>query len=736
MADENVIEVACEELGLGSSLGGERAFATLDGESNLDALWWTEGRYGAGPLRLKFTFAGRALEPELTRFEPACQTTVFRSPEVTVEKRSFVDLAEGGGRTFRIAVTAVSSQARPSALGIAVSFWPAPTAGTGHRREPSERERARRFTCEKHGHGFRLAPLDDPGCQVDLVLPAEPVAWTWESGGELAATLELPLPPSGRAAWDLALGPGGSPGLPTPQALARTREAVEAACPLACHASEPELDGALRWAQVNAFRVRHRFPAGWGFTNDPPGDILVVRDAAWFVAGADWFDPEFSRRMLEVIMDHGVDGDGKAAEFLRMTQVPPGREDYGLKLNDDTPLLLWALGHHAEVTGSEKFAARAYPVAARLGEYLLGQRVSGLVSTRAQGTGVHGITGWRNIIPGYRLDGAVTEVNAEALGALEALCRLAALVGDGAGATRWRAAAKALRAAIREGLYDDASGRYLLARSPEGAPVAERTGDVVFPLVFGAAGPDETRSTLDDLERGPFWTERGIRTVPADDAAYDPAAGAGLVGGSWPNLTLWFAAASAAADPGWAMKALTAVTRVPMGDPPPGGGRVVPGQFPEWFHGRTLESRGMALSPWVGPTVVWALVEGIAGLAPDGVGLRVRHPLPLGHLALSGLRYRGRGRHLVLTPRRAIADVPVAAVPCEVFERGEVCPTLGPGWALRFYRGSEAVTVAGSAKGGRLEVAGGPAEETLELDLGPGELVERWGPVPDRRGPR
>ena len=48
----------------------------------------------------------------------------------------------------------------------------------------------------------------------------------------------------------------------------------------------------------------------------------------------------------------------------------------------------------------------------------------------AKGVDMYGISSWRNIIPYYTLDGAVTEINAEGVYALEAAAMLCAVVGD------------------------------------------------------------------------------------------------------------------------------------------------------------------------------------------------------------------------------------------------------------------------------------------------------------------
>jgi hypothetical protein len=37
-------------------------------------------------------------------------------------------------------------------------------------------------------------------------------------------------------------------------------------------------------------------------------------------------------------------------------------------------------------------------------------------------------------------------------------------------------------------------------------------------------------------------------------------------------------------------------------------------EFPEYFHGETGVNLGMRLSPWVAPSVIWAVMEGLLGL--------------------------------------------------------------------------------------------------------------------------
>ena len=38
------------------------------------------------------------------------------------------------------------------------------------------------------------------------------------------------------------------------------------------------------------------------------------------------------------------------------------------------------------------------------------------------------------------------------------------------------------------------------------------------------------------------------------------------------------------------------------------------GEYAEWFDGETDANGGMRLSPWVAPTFIWAVMEGLLGL--------------------------------------------------------------------------------------------------------------------------
>jgi hypothetical protein len=107
-------------------------------------------------------------------------------------------------------------------------------------------------------------------------------------------------------------------------------------------------------------------------------------------------------------------------------------------------------------------------------------------------------------------------------------------------------------------------------------------------------------------------TPVGIRTISTADAWYFPSYGFGLLGGIWPDLTLWYTVALA--RNGMVDEAVhflsIAYAAMEGGSPR----NTVPGEFAEWFDGGSLSNRGMYLSPWTGAKYLWAVAETVGGL--------------------------------------------------------------------------------------------------------------------------
>src|SRR6185312_10209186 len=177
-------------------------------------------------------------------------------------------------------------------------------------------------------------------------------------------------------------------------------------------------------------RVMALYPQGPAFTNEPGVSSNVVgRDVAWFVYGNDHFAPDFSRALLDTFARLQYE-DGKIPEYY---SALTGRvEDYSLNFNDDTPLFILAVNHHYRATGDEAWLRRIYPTVVKAARYIISQEDErGLVFCSAKDPrgNVWAIASWRNVIPQYSLNGAVTEINAECAAALRASAHLARDLG-------------------------------------------------------------------------------------------------------------------------------------------------------------------------------------------------------------------------------------------------------------------------------------------------------------------
>lgn len=400
---------------------------------------------------------------------------------------------------------------------------------------------------------------------------------------------------------------------------------------------DSEVNRGVLWAKANMLRVLLRTQTGWNFVNDPTrSNNSVARDTAWFAMGADYMMPKFARESLLYYIEH-LEPSGMAIEYYDVRDGTPA--DYRLNINDDTPLLILALWHHYNATGDRMFLERVYPNALKAARYILSQRnESGLVWCTATETSDWGIAGWRNVIEGYRLSGATTEVNSECFAAFQRIAQMAQVLGHGDDELEFREHARALREAINTHLFDKERNLYFMNIDVDGSIRTDVTGDLVFPVMFGVADQDTAAHIISKLSVAEFWTEAGIRTVPRTSPMYSPTQGYGLLGGIWSNVTFWFAMASARFNPEFMAYALSTAFKHYAQDPR--RNNTVPGQFSEWLHGETLANQGMMLSPWFPPHYIWAAIEGAGGLnlsfdepsvtprlAPDWKWLGVRNVL-------------------------------------------------------------------------------------------------------------
>jgi hypothetical protein len=378
------------------------------------------------------------------------------------------------------------------------------------------------------------------------------------------------------------------------------------------------------WAKANMLRVQTYAPTGWCFTNDPTrSNNSVGRDTAWMAFGADYVNHHFSRECLDAYF-RLQQPCGKIVEYYDVRNDES--DDYGLNVNDDTPLVVIALWHHFAATRNEAHLRKRYPNAVAAMDYMLSQRnEDGLIWCTSTREMEWGIVGWRNVIDNYRISGASTEVNSECYAALLSVAEMARVLGDSSACSKYLTEARALKDAINTHLVNPENDLYLLTIDVDGTKRTEVTADLVFPVLFGVAPPARAARIVAALSNDAFWTGAGIRTVPRDALSYGPVHGFGLLGGVWVAVTYWFAFAAAKYEPGVMADALSLAFRHFSIDPR--RNNTVPGQFAEWLHGEILTNQGMMLSPWDAPRYLWAAIEGAGGLHIVGTEPRIEPSL-------------------------------------------------------------------------------------------------------------
>ena len=690
-----------ERLWSGGSYGNIDCFARTDRLSNLDGFWhagtneWLCGRLD---LSVVLEANDKPLSASETSFCPGHQTTTLTGEGVRAEKTVFVPYNIGDDwrpatdedHASRITYNSQSKfytvlrlqATEPVTARIKCDIrWPA-TASLSQTKQPERHHIQRRVRQWMEGSTLwaQTVPFRVDRWDTALGNADEVRALLGPEGGPSQATFSEP----GRAQllYTVRLEPGEEATLPfvlvagskgmdylrdhlglVPawrDALADTITAYEGILDRALLLTpDPRINRGLQWAKANTVRVQHRYRQGLGFTNDPPQDIVVVRDCAWYGLGADWLTPDFTEAMYSLILRYGIHDGGKLTEYIHADTGQ--REDYALNINDDTPLFVIGTVHHYSVSRSSSFLHLVYPAVRQACEWMLAQRRDGLVWCTVEGADIWGNATWRNIIPGYKLAGAVTEINALCYSALCAAAELARAADEGADAAGWAEAAQELRAAINSQLTTDPEGMevpgteyrvpsgpdepgtrysvlgtqkdglYLLNRDVDGVN-ATRTADLVFTVLDmsgpGVADPARARRILDLLYSSPFYTPYGIHTVAHDEAEYHPNFGHGLMGGLWPNLTAWVAYAGRQLYPERLVEMMAAIYALCEMENPLAAGHLVPGEFPEWFDGDTLRSRGMAMSPWMPPTYLWLGFEGLAGVAPTPESLVIAPNMP------------------------------------------------------------------------------------------------------------
>lgn len=381
-----------------------------------------------------------------------------------------------------------------------------------------------------------------------------------------------------------------------------------------------------QWCKANMLRVLSNYPTGIAFTNNPGFSTNVVgRDAAWFAAGCDYMLPDASCELLQQFANRQEDCGLIIEYYNALTNEV---DDYGLNINDNTPLFIIASARHIEVTGHKTCKTSLYPSMLKAADYILAQIDDrGLVFCSANGIAERGIAGWRNIIENRAINGAVTEINSECYAALRAVARIARMQNDTENERKYDDAAAKLRDSINAHLKNPNNGMYYLNIDIHGNKITEVTADQLFPMIFGVSDAETSQKITLRLTSPDFMTAAGLRTESSLNPLYRPDTLVGLQGGVWPGVTWWYAMASVQSDPALLIESLKRSYMQYIKNP--ATYNTVPGQFSEWFDGESFVNRGMRLSPWEPPRYLWALIEGAIGLDVTEKHVKIQPKIPL-----------------------------------------------------------------------------------------------------------
>ncbi len=704
-------EYEVSKLRTGANYGNIELFSRADQYSNLAGLWCAEDdQFYCGRWVMRYSADEQLIPAERTAFRATHQTTTYHRDDLEVQQTYFVPL---GVPDLKVAFTLVRLR----------NFGELPTTITIHAhiqypwvmlpefsKLPDMTQKNKKFSSRQEDG---LIITETIGLPTEVRVLGTPLMQPQQATFDTrSADLHYQVQVEGRGEVEvpflLAISGNGVEEARASYERSKDYRAIFETTNATAEAiighsdvlvPDPIINRAIQWAKINMLREEKRYPNGYGFTNDPPQDILVVRDVAWFSIGSDYITPQFSRGMLELTQKYGVEETGELTEYLLACETPPTINNYGLNINDDTPLFIFAVHHHFALTGDIEFLKEMYETVKRAADWILAQRRAGLIWCTSEESNAWGIASWRNMIPEYQISGAVTEINAECYMALRLAGRCCEAMGNQELAQQYLDAALQLKDEINRQLVSEVTGLYVLNIDNSGNKHHLVTGDLIFPVLFGVADEHMRKNILNVLYSPEFWTDFGVRTVGRHEPEYDPEFAMRLQGGIWPNLTAWVAYGSRLDYPEKMVEAMHNIYRISEVPVPKDYKNVVPGTFPECLNGENFQSRGMAQSPWVAPTYLWLTIDGLLGVRPGIDILRIQPHLPetwqwcaVRNIPFWGSQFSYFVYSGVLYTDREV-DTPY---PQEVFERDITAWLECNTYVLGFQRGSEIVIFVGS----------------------------------------
>lgn len=616
-------EYEVQRIRKGQFLSNPYLFAILTRTSDVGGVWSPRVReFYCHSFELILYFGYKTLEPRKTTFSPFFQSTSFSEDFIFAEKTVFLPLSpEDYQKAVWIALRIENRGIVPATINI--------KSRVRYSEGPWRKERIRALdkrtvrSSDESGRTIKIlsSSLEFSSCDI----------------GEGCVELEYlcPLNPSAEISCGflLTFSDKGEERFPDPNdfhdVFIRSSKTMSSMLSnLSIIVPDRLLDLGIQWGKVGALRSRQIFLQGPGISSDPPGDMMNTRDLFWYVMGAYLLDPDFTKEaVLELSRIYQNFVDGPLPEAISASFDPPILNDYNLNINDNTPLFIIACHRIFELSRDMDFLKSVYPAVEKATRYIISQIFGGLVRCLAEGSNVWGIAGWRNFIPEFRRNGAVTEVNVECYRALLCASDMASIMGNDEFSRNTRKYAELLWNNVEEELINKGSDLPLTTVSLSGEADDEVTGDIALVAIFGECDRRRERIGARLCEQD-FWTEYGIRTVSESSPYFNPYGANGFLGGVNLSLSCWVLRILARYDPDRALRLARNICRIFSHPNPSTLGNLVPSQFPEWLDGEGFKCIGQTLSPRASSSLLWAILEGFFGFHMVGDEIAVDPSVP------------------------------------------------------------------------------------------------------------
>ena len=330
-------EYDVNKLWLGGSYGNIEIFTRTDARSNLGGLWYAgDDQFYIGRMVMRLAVEGERLEARTTTFMPVSQLTTYIGHDVEARKTFFVPYGELDRRRVYQVARLRNFQPRAQQVEITLTIQYPQFAFAEFSKLPDMTQKNKLVTSEaRDGLVVTTTQGREDEVRVLGAPNAELVAHRFD-----ARTAEL--------SYRVTLGPHEERDVPfivvisntgVDDAIARYRASAAEQPGAVLAATEeafgrivttsdiltpdPAITRAIKWSKINTIREQRHYPIGNSFTNDTPQDILVVRDIAWFSVGSDYLTPDFSRGVMELVRDYGVEPGGEITEYIMACEDPP-----------------------------------------------------------------------------------------------------------------------------------------------------------------------------------------------------------------------------------------------------------------------------------------------------------------------------------------------------------------------------------------------------------------------------